>query len=223
MKLKIKNKARFSLAVTTMVALMYLIVSALAMAVETTVANGDVEIVKAKSFPLVKHKTIITPAAIITGSIEPITTQSAIEKKELHIVDIRGLLPWYSNLERNCKKRDIDPRLMVAIYSIESEFNPRGVNPSSGARGLGQITYDSYRIVNKKLKDGVTWAQMKEPWANIRYTTVLFEMKVNEYKTLRKAIHSYGGCRSAFNKYDYENKINTKLKLIYGITLADIS
>ena len=111
---------------------------------------------------------------------------------------------------------------MVAIYSIESEFNPRGVNPSSGARGLGQMTYESYRIVNKKLKDGVTWAQMKEPWANIRYTTTLFEMKVNEYKTIRKAIYSYGGCRSSYKKYEYENKIDSKLKNIYGISLSDI-
>ena len=217
MKLKIKNRVRFSIAVTTMFALIYLVISALAMAVETKKNE-----LKVKPFPLYKQERVITPAAITTGAIEPITTQSAIKKEELHIVDIRGLLPWYNNLERNCKKRDIDPRLMVAIYSIESEFNPRGVNPVSGARGLGQITYSSYKDVNARLKDGVTWAQMKEPWANIRYTTELFVMKMEACKTLRKSIHSYGGCRSAHNKYEYENKINEKLKLIYGITIADI-
>ena len=84
MKLKIKNRARFSLAVTTMVAMIYLVIAALAMGSAMVKAEEGDGV--NKPFPLSKRNVIITPAAITAGTIEPIVTQSAIEKKEEFLI-----------------------------------------------------------------------------------------------------------------------------------------
>lgn len=138
------------------------------------------------------------------------------------LVNVRGIFPWYDNLEKNCKKYGLDPRLMMSIFAVESEFNPRCVNPRSGCRGLGQISYGTYRDINRRLKDGITWEQMKEPWANIKYSCIAMRDKLRERKTLVKAIHSYGGCISARNKTIYKGKVEYVMRRIYGVGINDV-
>ena len=137
-------------------------------------------------------------------------------------VDIRSILPWYPNLEKTCKKKGVDPRLMVAIYKVESEFNPRNVDGRYNATGLGQILPSTYRAIHRELKDECTWANMKEPWANIRYTTHLMSNNMKQYKSAHHAVWAYGGCVSINAKYAYMRKINTALKEIYNIDITDV-
>jgi soluble lytic murein transglycosylase-like protein len=48
-------------------------------------------------------------------------------------------------LVRECEAHRLDPRVVAALISRESSFNPKATNPSGGARGLGQLMPDTAR------------------------------------------------------------------------------
>lgn len=129
---------------------------------------------------------------------------------------------WFGTLEKYCKINDLPIELMVCLYDLESEFDPKSVNPSSGAIGLGQMLPSTFRWMRKVVKDGSRLKDLKNPNINIRYTTKLMSINIKERKTLRKALYSYGGCVSKVNKRNYIKAINNRLHKYYGITLNDL-
>jgi soluble lytic murein transglycosylase-like protein len=48
-------------------------------------------------------------------------------------------------LVRECSAANLDVRVVAALISKESSFNPTAVNPAGGARGLGQLMPDTAR------------------------------------------------------------------------------
>lgn len=208
MKIKMNGVSYRVVNVRRFVSMLSLLISLTALTVISTVT-----ILKAEDSDTQQPKVLVVEK-------EKVVTVEKIP--EGGYVKIKGILPWYSNLEMNAKRFGVDPRLMVAVYAVESEFYPRCVNPASGCRGLGQISYETYKDINAQLKDDITWAQMKEPWANIKYTTFAMAQKIKSAKSLRRGIHAYGGCIAYNNKKTYERKVANSLKNIYGLELEDI-
>jgi hypothetical protein len=48
-------------------------------------------------------------------------------------------------LVRECEANRLDVRVVAALISRESSFNPKATNPAGGARGLGQLMPDTAR------------------------------------------------------------------------------
>ena len=57
--------------------------------------------------------------------------------------------PFHSEILLEAKKRNLDPRFILAIMKQESSFNPNAKSPSA-ARGLLQLTFDTALKYNQK-------------------------------------------------------------------------
>jgi soluble lytic murein transglycosylase len=75
---------------------------------------------------------------------------------------------WARTIEVSAQKHHLDPRLVLAVITVESGFDPRAVSPV-GARGLMQLMPKTGRQWAHRL--GIPWrgpATLFEPLANIR-------------------------------------------------------
>lgn len=131
---------------------------------------------------------------------------------------------WYTHLEKVCMDNELPPELMLGIISGESSGNPKLVNPSSGATGLGQITYETFVYIKRLYfkNDGVTWRDMKNPYHNMKYTTKVMRDKIDRYGGFRRGIYSYGGCVKYKNKVKYWRYISKNVKSVTGYKLTEI-
>lgn len=133
-------------------------------------------------------------------------------------IDPRMIFEWYPFLEKRCKEKNLDIKLMMAIYSGESGFNPKSVNPDGGATGLGQMRRDTFEWLKKEyIKDNSTFEDLKKPKINIKYTTELMYINLKISKgNVKKALWMYGGCVSLDKKGIYLRYIKRKYKELYG-------
>lgn len=100
----------------------------------------------------------------------------------------------------NCKEKDLDPRLILAIMARESRYNSQAVSPS-GAKGLGQIMPQNFQSL------GITDPYNIEQ--NIKGLTVYLRQKIDEWQgqkdQLGLALASYlegsGAIRKNGNTY----------------------
>ena len=124
---------------------------------------------------------------------------------------------WYPYLEKQCKEKNIDIKLMMAIYNGESGFNPKIVNPDGGATGLGQMRRDTFEWLKKEyIKDNSSFEDLKKPKINIKYTTELMRINLKICKgNTKKALWMYGGCVSVDKKGIYLRYIKRKYKELY--------
>lgn len=88
----------------------------------------------------------------------------------------RGAYPrrYAGYVESSSREFAVDENLIYAVIRTESGFQPR-VQSSVGARGLMQITEDTFLWLQQRLgeEDGATYESLFEPEVNIRYGAFL--------------------------------------------------
>ena len=149
---------------------------------------------------------------------EQIKYQEKIKyKNRKDTINAAAIFEWYPYLKKQCEKRNVDTKLMMAVYKGESEFKPKLINPSSGASGLGQITEETYNDIHYSYfkNDGTTFKDMLNPYTNIKYTVVRMRMALDDTNSKMAALHSYGGCVSQNKKDIYIRYINKQYKSLY--------
>ncbi len=79
-------------------------------------------------------------------------------------------------VEKYSAEYDMDKYMLYAVIKTESGFDPNAVS-NIGARGLMQLTEETFDWVKFRLGDGdeVTYEDMFDPEANIRYGAYLFD------------------------------------------------
>jgi soluble lytic murein transglycosylase-like protein len=117
-------------------------------------------------------------------------------------------------INRYCKEKDMDPRIILAIMARESGFNPNAVSPS-GALGLGQILPLNYEEL--KIQDPHDIDQ------NTKGVVYYFKLKLDDWKgsqnQLQLALASYlkgtGDIKRAGGKIDghTETYVNDILRI----------
>jgi len=83
----------------------------------------------------------------------------------LHIARKLFPLKYTEEIKASCKEFDIDTNLVSALMKAESNFNPDAVS-RAGARGIMQITEDTFNFCNSSLK--TEHADILNPTENIR-------------------------------------------------------
>ncbi len=109
---------------------------------------------------------------------------------------ISGQFPvrFKSELLKHSKKRNIDPRFLLAIMKQESSFRPRAKSPAA-ARGLLQLTYDTALVYKEEAGySQITANSLYSPAVNIAIGTAYVEKLKNQFSGLYEPIAaSYNG------------------------------
>ena len=156
---------------------------------------------------------------VVYKEVERIKEVKVTDSFKDNYVSPGEVLEWYEFLVSQCKKRDVDIKIMMAIIKGESNFNPKLVNPISGCTGLGQVEYNTYVWLKREYfpNEGTSFSDMKNPYHNIRYSVLRFSLAKKEFKGDKlRALHRYGGCASADKKTAYIKYIRKNYRELYG-------
>lgn len=115
----------------------------------------------------------------------------------LALVGVRALLKTfypddYSELvERYSAQNGLPVSLVYGVIHTESGFRPRAVS-SVGARGLMQITEETFEWTKWRMRDEVTgYDDLFDPEVNIRYGTYLLSLLTAEFGGTNEALAAY--------------------------------
>ena len=109
---------------------------------------------------------------------------------------------YQTYVEASAKENGVDPALIYAIIKCESSFRA-DAQSSIGARGLMQLTQDTFDWVKYRMKDtsGTTYDSMFIPETNIRYGTYMIKLMLDEFGDLDTALCAYHAGRGITNEW----------------------
>ena len=147
----------------------------------------------------------IDPQALDTNLMGSLQNQRAIadffEKK--YSLDRAKIEEYVSNTVLIAKEVNIDPVLLLAVISIESNFNPL-TKSAAGAEGLMQVM----TIIHKDkyaLYGGI--ADAVKPEVNIRVGAYILKYLIATSGSLRNGLKFYVGAANAENDGGYTDKV----------------
>ena len=120
------------------------------------------------------------PPVIITYNSPP------SEHRYIHLVD------KYSKLH------NVDPRLVLAVIRVESNFQPKAVS-KMGATGLMQIMPTTYYWICEKYN--LPKRDLYDPSVNIQIGTLYLSMLMEQHKSVRRVLAAYNGGSNSATRY----------------------
>lgn len=122
------------------------------------------------------------------------------------------------------KEYNVDEAFVYAIIKCESNFTPDAVS-SIGARGLMQLTEDTFDWVKFKLSDddSINYDMMFDPEVNIKYGVFLISMLTNEFKNETNTLCAYHAGRGITNKWLINAEYSSDGVIVDNIPYADTS
>ena len=93
-------------------------------------------------------------------------------------------------VEKYAAEYEIDEYLLYAVIRTESSFDPQAVS-SVGARGLTQITEDTFDWLLTKTEDDYTFDDLFTPEISVKYSAVFLSILQKEYGVTRTVIAAY--------------------------------
>ena len=93
-------------------------------------------------------------------------------------------------IEKYAAEYEIEPAVLYGFIKTESNFNPYAVS-SAGAKGLMQITPETFEWLQYKLGENLPESQLFEPETNIRYGAYLLSYLLDEFEFLDTAAAAY--------------------------------
>lgn len=104
-------------------------------------------------------------------------------------------------VEKYSRQNGLDKYLVYAVIKTESGFDPGAVS-NVGARGLMQITEDTFDWVKYKLGDEDTrYLEMYDPDTNIRYGCWLLGYLYKEFGNVETTMAAYHAGRGQVNEW----------------------
>jgi len=88
------------------------------------------------------------------------------------------------------KEYSVDAALIYAVIKTESGFNP-AAKSSADARGLMQITPDTFEWLQTKTQDSYELEALFEPDVNIKYGVFFLSMLIREFNNTETALAAY--------------------------------
>lgn len=93
-------------------------------------------------------------------------------------------------VEKYAEEYEINEYLLYAVMRTESSFDPNAVS-SVGARGLTQITEDTFDWLLTKTGDDYTFDDLFIPEVSIKYSAVFLSILQNEYAITETVLAAY--------------------------------
>ncbi len=142
-----------------------------------------------KSGKLLKAGLVFIIAVTVLGFV----LKLSLEK--IYPTDYSEYVQKYSTLY------GVDENLIYAVIKTESGFNKNALSEDD-AKGLMQITPDTFNWIHSKLNDGeFTHDDMYNPEINIRYGVYLISYLLEEFDNTQTALAAYHAGRGVVNKW----------------------
>ena len=157
----------------------------------------------------------IDPQALDSNLMGSIHNQRAVadffEKK--YSLDRAKIEEYVSNAILIAKEVNIDPVLLLAVISIESNFNPN-TKSQAGAEGLMQVMTSVHR--DKYAVYGGT-TQAVKPEVNIRVGAYILKYLIATAGSLRNGLKFYVGAANAEDDGGYADKVMAERNRLIGL------
>jgi soluble lytic murein transglycosylase-like protein len=157
----------------------------------------------------------IDPQALDSNLMGSIQNQRAVadfyEKK--YSLDRSKIEEYVSNTILIAKEVNIDPVLLLAVISVESNFNPN-TKSHAGAEGLMQVMTSVHR--EKYALYGGTQEAVK-PEVNIRVGAYILKYLIATAGSLRNGLKFYVGAANAEDDGGYADKVMAERNRLIGI------
>jgi len=157
----------------------------------------------------------IDPQALDTNLMGSIQNQRAVadffEKK--YNLDRTKIEEYVSNAVVIAKEANIDPVLLLAVISVESNFNPN-TKSTAGAEGLMQVMTSVHK--DKYALYGGTSDAVK-PEVNIRVGAYILKYLIASAGSLRNGLKFYVGAANAEDDGGYADKVMAERRRIIGL------
>ena len=157
----------------------------------------------------------IDPQALDSNLMGSIQNQRAVadffEKK--YSLDRNKIEEYISNAVVIAKEANIDPVLLLAVISVESNFNPN-TKSTAGAEGLMQVMTSVHK--DKYALYGGTSDAVK-PEVNIRVGAYILKYLIASAGSLRNGLKFYVGAANAEDDGGYADKVMAERRRIIGL------
>jgi soluble lytic murein transglycosylase-like protein len=157
----------------------------------------------------------LDPQALDSNLMGSIHNQRAVadffEKK--YSLDRAKIEEYVSNTILIAKEVNIDPVLLLAVISIESNFNPN-TKSQAGAEGLMQVMTSVHR--DKYAVYGGT-TQAVKPEVNIRVGAYILKYLIATAGSLRNGLKFYVGAANAEDDGGYADKVIAERNRLIGL------
>ena len=160
----------------------------------------------------------IDPQALDSNLMSSIQNQRAVADffEQKYKLDRAKIEEYVSNTILIAKEVNIDPVLLLAVISVESNFNPN-TKSHAGAEGLMQVMTSVHK--DKYALYGGTTEAVK-PEVNIRIGAYILKYLIATAGSLRNGLKYYVGAANAENDGGYADKVMAERNRI--ITLCQI-
>ena len=107
----------------------------------------------------------------------------------------------YTNIvETESKKTGVSEELIYALIKTESGFDKSAVS-SVGAKGLTQITPETFQWLQTKTGESFEENALFEPDISIRYGVFFLDMLIDEFGNIETALAAYHAGRGIVNEW----------------------
>lgn len=114
----------------------------------------------------------------------------------------------------------IDPAMLFAVIKTESGFDPDAVS-YLGARGLTQITEETFDWLLTKTGEGYTFDDLFDSSVSIKYGALFLGMLTEEFKTDREVLSAYHAGRGSVNSWLKNSEYSSDGKTLDSIPIRD--
>lgn len=123
-------------------------------------------------------------------------------------------------VEENAKDFEIDPSLLYALIETESGFDKNAVS-SVGAKGLTQITPETFRWLQTKTGENYEEEALFEPEISVYYGAFFLNMLLEEFDNTETALAAYHAGRGKVNEWLADPRISSDGEALENIPYED--
>ena len=127
---------------------------------------------------------------------------------------------YVSLVEENAEKFEIDESLLYALIKTESGFDENAVS-SIGAKGLTQITPDTFQWLQTKTGEEYEENALFEPEISVYYGAYFLDMLLEEFDNTETALAAYHAGRGKVNEWLSDPRISPDGETLENIPYED--
>jgi len=159
--------------------------------------------------------TVLLLVLLVLGFFALRTAYSTFYKKAYPI-------EYADTIRQEADKNDLPYDLVLAVIRTESSFRPH-VESSVGARGLMQLTEETFDWTKSKMSDAgdETYTDLYDPHINIKYGTKLLRLLLDEFESEDTALCAYHAGWGNAKKWLSDREHSTDGVNIYNIPFGD--
>ncbi len=123
-------------------------------------------------------------------------------------------------VEENAEKFDIEKALLYALIKTESGFDKNAVS-SVGAKGLTQITPETFEWLQSKTKEAYDEDALFKPEISVYYGAYFLDMLLEEFGNTETALAAYHAGRGKVNEWLADPRISPDGESLESIPYED--